>query len=327
MQNSNITKTNKLRLRNYWRHAIKDYHAIKAKTHPELKSMSDFYRKYDIARTTFQKYYYLWKGGAHLEEIGEERRGPKPKYIKSRLASDDHVQAVVAFRQEGYNRYEIVRLLRHRCADWVVSPATVYRICQRYGLGRKRTKQKRSVNVFTPPPQATLAHCDSWCSGRNLVPNMGRNQVFYVVEMMDSHTRIVSAEVTDDIRALTVAFATMRNSDLMQQRYGIRFTHMLTDNGSEWASRSNVSGHPTERLLVEIGVEHKYTRPYRPQTNGRIERFWRTMNDEFIDGTRFESIDDFCHQLDEYLIYYNEHRPHQSLGGRIPKEQRDFATN
>ena len=72
---------------------------------------------------------------------------------------------------------------------------------------------------------------------------------------------------------------------------------MLTDNGPEVASRGNVAGHPVERLLAELGIKHRYTRPYRPQTNGKVERFWRTLNEELLEGTTFETADELKEEL------------------------------
>ena len=86
--------------------------------------------------------------------------------------------------------------------------------------------------------------------------------------------------------------------------------------------RSNKSkdSHPFERMLTELGIKHRYTKPYRPQTNGKIERFWRTLNEDLIEGTCFDSIDHFRDELTKYLFYYNQMRPHQSLKGLTPEQ-------
>ena len=73
-------------------------------------------------------------------------------------------------------------------------------------------------------------------------------------------------------------------------------------------------------MLIELGIKHRYIRPYRPQTNGKVERFWKTLHDDLIEGTTFDTIDEFRNELLQYLIYYNEHRPHQSLQGLTPKQ-------
>jgi len=82
--------------------------------------------------------------------------------------------------------------------------------------------------------------------------------------------------------------------------------------------------HPFERLLIEMGIKHRYTRPYRPQTNGKVERFWRSLNEDLIEGTHFESVEHFKQELLDYMLYYNKLRPHQGINGKTPEE---FAKN
>ncbi len=83
-----------------------------------------------------------------------------------------------------------------------------------------------------------------------------------------------------------------------------------------------------ERLLVELGIKHRYTRPYRPQTNGKVERFWRTLNEDVLEGTTFETAEELKEELGQYLLYYNTERPHQGLGGRTPLQAlQDLSTN
>jgi transposase InsO family protein len=62
----------------------------------------------------------------------------------------------------------------------------------------------------------------------------------------------------------------------------------------------------------------KYTKPYTPQSNGRIERFWRTLYEDILDEAEFESQEALKDEFPSYLPYYNEHRPHQSLGNKTP---------
>ncbi len=77
--------------------------------------------------------------------------------------------------------------------------------------------------------------------------------------------------------------------------------------------------HPFERMLLELDIKHINTRPYRPQTNGKAERFWRTLNEDLIEETTFESIEHFKEELMQYLLYYNNLRSHQALNGLAPK--------
>lgn len=93
----------------------------------------------------------------------------------------------------------------------------------------------------------------------------------------------------------------------------------LIDNGAEFVGRSKPKEHPFEALLPDPGIKHRSTRPYRPQTDGKIERFWRGLGEDRIDGTTFENADHVSRVLLRYMSSRNEMRPHQALGGIAPK--------
>ena len=88
--------------------------------------------------------------------------------------------------------------------------------------------------------------------------------------------------MVSDLKSLTVMFSALKSFNLLHQ---LQFAEVLTDNGSEFAAPTQPATHPFERMLLELGITHRYTRPYRPQTNGKVERFWQTLNDDLIDGT------------------------------------------
>ena len=136
---------------------------------------------------------------------------------------------------------------------------------------------------------------------------MGARKRYYLVSVLDACTRIAWAEVVPDLKSI----------NLLNAEYGIRFETILTDNGKEVALRGNVSRHPFERMLSELGIKHRYTRPYRPQTNGKVERFWRTLDEDLIEGTTFDSLEELREELMQCL-YYNTQRPHQGLNGKTP---------
>jgi transposase InsO family protein len=100
------------------------------------------------------------------------------------------------------------------------------------------------------------------------------------------------------------------------------FEEVLSDNGSEFGNRllKQKDKHPFERLLIEMGVKHRYTKPYRPQTNGKIERFWRTIEEQFLEGTDFDSKEELKKELVQYLYYFNNLKPQKVLNGMKPME-------
>ena len=108
----------------------------------------------------------------------------------------------------------------------------------------------------------------------------------------------------------------------LADRYDIRFAEVLTDNGPEMGQKTSgkKNQHPFERMLMELGITHRYIRPYRPQTNGKVERFWRTLEEDLLHETTFDSKSHLQDELLQYIIYYNEHRPHQGIQGKTPLE-------
>ena len=144
-----------------------------------------------------------------------------------------------------------------------------------------------------------LGHLDSHYLSRDTI--VGTKHRYYLVGLIDAYTRLAWAEVVGDIKSLSVMFAVLKSINFLNAEYGIQFEAILTDNGPEMASPRNTEGHPMERMLNELGIKHRYTRPYRPQTNGKIERFWRTLNEDLLEGTTFESVSELKDELQQYL--------------------------
>ena len=187
-------------------------------------------------------------------------------------------------------------------------------------MNRLKKPMKEEKRRIITTKAGELAHIDCHYLSKDLVANDSKR--YYLVCVLDGCTRISWAEVVSDIKAITVMFATLHCFNHIGDRYDIRFKEALTDNGPEFGPRKSAKkeAHPFERLLIEMGIKHRYTRPYRPQTNGKVERFWRTLNEDLIEGTYFESIDHFREELFKYMLYYNQLRPHQGIGGKTPQE-------
>ena len=90
---------------------------------------------------------------------------------------------------------------------------------------------------------------------------------------------------------------------------GMVVDEVMTDNGSNFRSRLFAD------LLAERAIKHRRTRPYRPQTNGKVERFNRTMADEFLYAFTFRSENERRRRLDRWVHDYNHHRNHTAVGG------------
>ena len=149
------------------------------------------------------------------------------------------------------------------------------------------------------------------------------NHTYYLLGLIDGYSRVAWVEVLDSKKALDVMFGFLKSFNFLRMEYGIESESLMTDNGSEFgggAGTQDKEHHPFERLLLELGIKHKYTQPYNPQQNGKVERFWKTLKEDFIEGSLYEDVSDLKEELLGFLVYYNEHRPHSSLGGLTPKE-------
>lgn len=305
-------------VRNYiekYRFLIGEYELVKAKKHPVFRFAQEFYAHHDTDRRSFRKYYNRFKQSGRAEDLLPRKRGPR---WKTRRICPEVEAQVRELRLKGMNRYEICHVLKPRLGSAKISPSGIYKVFKRNGLNRLRPAMKEEKRKIIKEKAGELAHIDCHYLSKCLIENDNTRR--YLVCVVDSCTRIAWAEVVDDIQSLTVMFATLKCLNIIADRYNIRFKEVLTDNGPEVGTRQSKkkAQHPFERMLSELGIVHRYTRPYRPQTNGKAERFWRTLNEDLLYGTTFESASRLKDELLQYLCYYNHHRPHQALNGEIP---------
>ena len=128
---------------------------------------------------------------------------------------------------------------------------------------------------------------------------------------VDDHSRLAYCEVLPDEQAATAA-AFWTRAQAFFAAHGITVQRVLTDNGACYRSRQ------WRELLTAAGIDHKRTRPYRPQTNGKVERLNRTLLTEWAYARPFTSSQERADALPAWLHTYNHHRTHTSLGGRPP---------
>ena len=301
---------------------IQDYELVKQGNHPLFKRVKDFYTHHGTCPQTFLKYYGRHRlSGGDPSALLPQKRGPR---FKTRRTPFEIEQAVLVQREKGCNKYEINAILKGELQDTTPCSSTIYAILKRYGKNRFTQPMITEKRRIIKEKAGELAHIDCHHLSRDTITN--DNKRYYLLCVLDSCTRIAWAEVMCDIKALSAMFASMHCFNEIAKPYNIQFEEALTDNGPEFGPRTSQQkgAHPFERLLLEMGVKQRYTKPYRPQTNGKVERFWRTLNEDLIQGTYFESIEHFKKELADFLIYYNHLRPHQAMGGQTPEK---FAKN
>ena len=128
---------------------------------------------------------------------------------------------------------------------------------------------------------------------------------------IDDATRLAYAEVLADEKAETAVGFLTRAIEFFA-RHGIHCERVITDNGSPYISRAHAIA------CRQLGIRHLRTRPYRPQTNGKAERFIRTMLEGWAYGPIYGSSHERTRALDGWLWHYNHHRKHQAIGRQPP---------
>jgi transposase InsO family protein len=205
-----------------------------------------------------------------------------------------------------------------------VARSTVYAILRRHRLNRlDRLEPRPAVVRYERERPGELLHLDTKKLGRigsggghrvlgrsaqHRHSGIGLNSVHVAI---DDHSRLAYAEeLVDESPVTTVAF--LQRARCFYAAHGINIERVLTDNGTAYRSRLFAAA------LDELGIGHRRTRPYRPQTNGKAERFIRTMLGEWAYARPFQDTTQRITDLPLWLDFYNRRRPHWSLSGQPP---------
>ena len=133
----------------------------------------------------------------------------------------------------------------------------------------------------------------------------------YVHTVIDDYSRVAYAEICADEKAATAIGVLRRATEWFAER-GVVVERVISDNGSCYRARA------WRDACADLGIKHKRTRPYRPQTNGKIERFHRTLSDGWAYAQFYSSTAQRNEALPGWLHFYNHHQPHSAPGGHSP---------
>ncbi|MCW4458947.1 IS481 family transposase [Microbacterium sp. MPKO10] len=277
--------------------------------------------RFQVARGTVSKWVARYKADG---VAGLEDRSSKPHHSPNRT-SERAERRIVALRA---NR----RWGPHRIAHHLhLSQSTVSKVLARYRvplLGHidlntgVRIRKPKPVRYEREKP-GDLVHVDVKKLGR--IPDGGGHRSLgrthgvrnksgtgyaYLHSSIDDHSRLAYSEILDDERKET-ATGFWERANAFYNSHGITVSRVITDNGSCYRS------HLFNAALGE-SITHKYTRPYRPQTNGKIERFHRTLAFEWAYAKHYDSETERAATYPAWLHEYNHHRPHTGIGGKSP---------
>jgi transposase InsO family protein len=246
-------------------------------------------------------------------ERGLLDRSSAPNRIPHRTPKTT-VEAIASLRRLRMTAVEIAEILE-------LALSTVSAWLRRLGLGkRSRLAPPEAPNRYERTRPGELVHVDIKRLGRFGVAGkrmVGRRHASrrygweFCHVMVDDATRLAYVEVLADERGESAAAFLRRACRWFGER-GVRVERVMTDNGSPYISVTHAAS------CRELGLRHLRTRPYRPRTNGKAERFIQTMLREWAYGRLYRSSSERHSQLGPWLERYNYRRRHGSLGHRPP---------
>jgi transposase InsO family protein len=269
-----------------------------------------------------------WVGRYRAQgELGLLDRPSAPATVANRTC-ERRVGVIAALRRLRFTGPEIAETL-------AMPLSTVSGILQRIGMGRLGRLGLEPAERYERERPGELIHIDVKKLGRIARPGhrvLGRQSAGghhrrryeqgweFVHIAIDDCTRLAYVEVLTDEKA-TTAIAFLARAVAFYRRHGITVERLITDNGS--AYRSTVHAIACRAM----GIRHLRTRPYRPQTNGKAERFIRTLLGGWAYGALYRTSTERTAALDGWLDYYNHQRRHAALGHKPPIARLNERTN
>jgi transposase InsO family protein len=268
-----------------------------------------------LAFRVSRRWYYRWRPRWNAQGAqGLFDRSSRPQHSPQRLSLVQEAAIAAMRRQTGWGPDRLGAL----CG---VAAATVHRVIRRQGLQRQKAAREPVIRYEFSTPGA-MVHCDTKKLGR-IVGGPGhrihgdhgqrhRHVGWEVLHMaIDDASRLVYAELLGDEKGRTAAHFLIRAIHWFRAQ-GISVDRLLTDNGSPYRSKA------WRRVCRAARLRHRFTRPSHPQTNGKAERWIRTVLNECLYLEVFQNSEHRRDGLARFVRWYNQHRPHRALEGLSP---------
>ena len=288
-----------------------------ALTHVELGlSLRDSALAFGVCEKTVRRWLARARAAGFPMRLLDHSSVPlrQPRKTSSQLETQ-----ILALRRERRSYAQIRMVLP-------VSKATLSRVLRRHGLHRLSSLEpvKPEVIRYERDHPGELLHLDIKKLGRFARPGVRatgdrtfRNPGAGVESLhvaIDDHSRLAFASLLPDEKTPSVLTA-LHQAVSFYSAHGITIQRVLTDRGSTYRSKLFAAA------CHQLGLRHLFTRPYRPQTNGKAERFIQTITREWAYARSYDSSDHRANYLPYYLHEYNFHRPHSALNSRPPSSR------
>ena len=283
-------------------------------------SQAETARQFRVSRATVAKYVRRYRAQG---ESGLNDRSSMP-HSSPQLTSPWLVKRICKLRRKrSWGPHRIGWQLK-------IPRSTVYAVLRRSGLNRLAWMHRvtREIVRYEHASPGDMIHLDVKKLAR--VPDGGGKRFMpgfaethsgpdskrplgydFLHVAIDDYSRVVYVEVLPDEKGLTTAYFLERTLAFFSAK-GMKVKRILTDNGGNYIS------HAFADMALSHSVRLKRTRPFRPQTKGKAERFIRTLQEEWAYSRPFHSNQQRLKELPRFINYYNRRRPHGGIGGAVP---------
>jgi transposase InsO family protein len=279
---------------------------------------------FHVSPATAHRWWHRWRDSS--EEARRSLsclldRSSRPRHSPRQLAPELAERICACRRETGWGPRLVAGATGY-------AHSTVWKVLRRAGISRPPRTVREPANRYEWPCPGDLLHMDTSRYARFLRPGHrvtgDRSQSLrgrkvktgvgydYAHAIVDDHSRLAYVELHDDEKAATVTAFLERALSYFAE-HGISVKRLMTDNGFSY-----VKNRSLRELLAREGIRHITTQPYRPRTNGKVERFHQTMGREWAYGLAYRSHRHRNQALPHWLDHYNRTRPHSSLGDRPP---------
>jgi len=275
-----------------------------------------------VAPATAHRWWHRWLAASPAERASRaclRTRSSRPGSCPWALSSEDE-QAILRARQKTNRGPMQLAFLtgRHR--------STIWKVLHRHGVSRRRRSERpQTTRRYEWTEAGALLHIDAfelpkfdrpghWAHGDRSEPHRTRNAGrVKVIGVIDDHTRLAYCELHSAENAQAVSATLTRAVAWMAEQGCGPVQAVMSDNAKCYATSLDFRD-----TLAELGARHILIPPYTPRWNGKIERFFRTLDTEWARSRSWPNSQQRDHALSSFIRYYNRRRPHSACGGRPP---------
>ena len=283
----------------------------------EGQSVAEVAAAHGVSRSWLYELLARYRAGGE-EALRPRSRRPRSSPARVPAALEDEIVALrKSLAEEGLDagahtiHYHLTRRHRRRRSA-VPSVATIWRVLCRRGFvtpqPQKRPRSSWQRFCAELPNECWQADVTHW--------SLAEGTEVEILNFLDDHSRLVVA---------SRAFVTTKAADVVETFHQAATTwgfpaSMLTDNGAIFTAEARHGRCMMENELAALGVAYKHSRPYHPQTCGKVERFHQTLKRWLARQPAAATLGELQAQLDRFATYYNHTRPHRALGRHTPAE-------